>query len=140
MEWGFKMIYRGFNQNELNKITAILDRYEVQYHISVPDDAMEVINDKTKRVNHRFMESAVQIEIESNEFDKISEADTAKLLDLRIYREMESPFTEDDFKETSETPVKPKTNPEQVAMNKWAGILAVGAVTVFFLWKHGFFK
>lgn len=135
------MIYRGFNQVELKKITEILDRHGVQYQVGVPDEAMEFINDKTKRVNHRFMESVVQIEIESSEFDKIPENDQSKLLDLRIYREMESPFTEEELAGiVPDAPVKPKVNPEHTAMNKWATILAVTIVGLFFLLKHGFFK
>lgn len=134
------MIYRGFNQVELKKISEILDRNNVQYHISLPDEAVEYINDTSKRVNHRFMDNAMQIEIEKEEFDKITNVnDIQKLFDLRIYKEEESPFTEEELASLgSETEAKPvvKKKDENARMNQVAAILAVALVTLFFLWKH----
>jgi hypothetical protein len=134
------MQYRGFNQLELNKISEILDRNGVKYEISLPDEAKEFINDTSKRVNHRFMDNAMQIEIDKEEFDKISAKDIQKLFDLRIYKEEESPFTEEELanlgkEETEKKPVAKKPD-EHARMNQVAAILAVLLVTLFFLWKH----
>ena len=87
------MIYRGFNEVELKKITEILNRNGVQFTVGVPESSLDYINDPTKRVDHRFMDNLLQIEIETSEFDKIPEKDLSKLFDLRVYREEESPFT-----------------------------------------------
>lgn len=135
------MQYRGFNQLELKKISEILDRNEVKYEISLPDEAKEYINDTSKRVNHRFMDNAMQIEIDKEEFDKISAKDLQILFDLRIYKEEESPFTEEELAnlgreaDVNANPI-PKKKDENARMNQIAAILAIAAVTLFFLWKH----
>lgn len=135
------MQYRGFNQLELNKISAILDRNGVKYEISLPDEAKEYINDTSKRVNHRFMDNAMQIEIDKDEFDKISPKDIQILFDLRIYKEEESPFTEEELaglgtEADVNVATTPKKKDENARMNQVAAILAVLLVTLFFLWKH----
>lgn len=137
------MIYKGFNQREINKISEILDRHGVQYQVGVPNEAMDHINDKTKRVNHRFMDNLLQIEIETSEFDKIPTLDINKLFDLRIYREEESPFTEEELAAagTDTAEIKPApTSKEHATINKWSAIFAVGLMALFFLWKNGFLK
>lgn len=137
------MIYRGFNQREVAKISEILDRNGVQYTTGVPDEAMEHINDKSKRVNHKFMDNVLQFEIEATEFDKISPKDIQALFDLRIYREEESPFTEEELNNagTETDHVTPKkTSKEESAIKKWATIFAAVAVVLFSLWRHGVFK
>lgn len=136
------MKYRGFNQRELNKITEILEKHSVVFEVSVPDESLEYINDKTKRVNHRFMDNLLQIEIDKAEFDKISESDIAKLFDLRVYKEEDSPFTEEELNSLpteDEKPDAPKPD-KNAKMNQWAAILAVGSMVLFVLWKNGFFK
>lgn len=134
------MLYRGFNQLELKRISEILERNGVKYHISLPEEALEYINDKSKRVNHRFMDNAMQIEIEKEEFDKINAKDIQTLFDLRIYKEEDSPFTEEELASLgSETDInlnQPKKKDENARMNQVAAILAVALVTLFFLWKH----
>lgn len=136
------MKYRGFNEVELKKITEILERHQVVFEISVPDESLEYINDKSKRVNHRFMDNLLQIEIQKEEFDKIPEKDLGKLFDLRIYKEEESPFTEEELATISaeiEKPVSPKAD-KNAKMNQWAAVLAVSAMALFMLWKNGYFK
>lgn len=137
------MIYRGFNQNELKKITEILERHQVIFHVGVPDSSMEYINDPKKRVDHRFMDNLLQIEIEKEEFDKIPEKDLQKLFDLRIYKEEDSPFPEEELAEEPESeakkPVEKKPDPH-AKINQAAAILAIATVTLFYLFKHGFFK
>lgn len=133
------MIYRGFNEVELKKITEILNRNGVQFTVGVPESSLDYINDPTKRVDHRFMDNLLQIEIETSEFDKISEKDLSKLFDLRVYREEESPFTEEELanlEKDADKPLPKKPN-EHAKMNQAAALLAVGLVTLFFLWKHG---
>jgi hypothetical protein len=133
------MQYRGFNKLELKKISEILDRNGVKYEISLPEEAKEYINDTSKRVNHRFMDNAMQIEIDKEEFDKISAKDTQILFDLRIYKEEESPFSDEELANLgSETEVQPvvKKKDENARMNQIAAILAVALVTLFFLWKN----
>lgn len=139
---GVRMIYRGFNQNELKRITDILDRCQVQYHVSVPDASLEHINDPSKRVDHRFMDSLLQIEIDKSEFDKIPEKDIQKLFDLRIYKEEESPFTEEDFSQMEDphSPAPEKKKDPNAKMNQIAAILAILTVIGFSMWKNGFFK
>ncbi len=135
------MKYRGFNQRELNRITEILERHSVVFEVSVPDESLEYINDKSKRVNHRFMDNLLQIEIDKAEFDKIPANDIAKLFDLRVYKEEESPFTEEELNSVPEE-VKPAVpRPEKNSkINQLAAILAIGSMVLFFLWKNGFFK
>lgn len=136
------MIYRGFNQVELNKITEILERNQVQFNVSIPQESMEYIEDKSKRVNHRFMDNLLQIEIEREEFQKVSQSDLAKLFDLRIYPEEESPFTEEELAELADPAKEPATKKVEphAKTNQAAAIMAVVVVSLFFLWKNGFFK
>ncbi len=133
------MIYRGFNKVELKKITDILDRHNVKYQTSVPDTALDYINDPTKRVNHKFMDSLLQIEIEADEFAKISQTDLSKLFDLRIYKEEESPFSEEELSSigTESASVKAAPSDDKSRINQIAAILAIGVVSLFFLWRHG---
>jgi hypothetical protein len=135
------MKYRGFNQRELNRITEILEKHSVVFEVSVPDESLEYINDKTKRVNHRFMDNLLQIEIDKAEFDKIPANDIAKLFDLRVYKEEESPFTDEELNSIPEEvkPSAPKPD-KHAGMNQWAAILAIGAVVLFVCWKNGYFK
>lgn len=134
------MIYRGFNKLEIKKISEILDRNGVVYQAGLPEQALEYMNDKTKRVDHRFMDNALQVVIEKEEFDKINPKDLQTLFDLRIYKEEDSPFTEEELANMgSETEVKvssPKQSEEHKRMNQIAAILAVILVTLFFLWKN----
>lgn len=135
------MIYRGFNKLEIKRISEILDRNGVVYQAGLPEEALEHMNDKTKRVDHRFMDNALQIIIEKEEFDKINPKDIQTLFDLRIYKEEDSPFTEEELANLgNETEVdmgaKPKKKDENARMNQVAAILAIVVVTLFFLWKH----
>lgn len=135
------MIYRGFNKLEIEKISKILDRNGVVYQTGLPEEALEYMNDKSKRVDHRFMDNALQVVIEKEEFDKINAKDLQTLFDLRIYKEEDSPFTEEELANLgSETDVNlakaPTQTPEQKRMNQIAAILAVVLVTLFFLWKN----
>lgn len=136
------MIYRGFNEAELKRITEILERNSVEFHVSVPQESLEYIEDKTKRVNHRFLDNLLQIEIEKEEFVKISQSDLNKLFDLRIYPEEDSPFTDEELSEIPvDQPAKEVRKPDQNAKsNQIAAILAVLVMGCFFLWKNGFFK
>lgn len=133
------MIYRGFNEIELKRITEILERNGVQYSVSVPEASMDYINDPTKRVDHRFMDSLLQIEIEKEEFDKINERDLSKLFDLRIYKEEESPFTEEELGEMESDKNPVITKDEHARMKQVASLLAIGVMTLLFLWKRGLF-
>lgn len=132
------MLYRGFNERELKIITDILDRCSVVYTISVPDSSLEYINDPTKRVDHRFMDNLLQIEIATEEFSKIPEKDISRLFDLRIYKEEESPFSEEDLANLDKETIalSPKKPNEHAKTNQLAAILAVALVTLFFLWKN----
>jgi hypothetical protein len=136
------MIYKGFNKVELDKISEILERSGVTFHISVPEESLEFINDTTKRVNHRFMDNLMQIEIEKEEFSKISSPkDLSKLFDLRIYPEEESPFTEEELAGVLPEGVKVEKKPDPNAkINQMATLLAVTLVFLFFAWKNGYFK
>lgn len=132
------MLYRGFNEQELKKITDILERNQVAYTVSVPETSMDFINDPTKRVDHRFMDNLLQIEISSEEFDKISPRDIQKLFDLRIYKEEESPFSAEELENLETESSKPAVNKpnEHARSNQLAAILAILVVTLFFLWKN----
>lgn len=132
------MLYRGFNERELKAITDILDRNSVVYTVSVPDASLDYINDPTKRVDHRFMDNLLQIEIANEEFSKLSEKDLSKLFDLRIYKEEESPFSDEELAnlETENKTPAPKKPNEHAKSNQLAAILAVLLVTLFFLWKN----
>lgn len=131
------MLYRGFNERELKAITDILDKNLVVYAVSVPDASLDYINDPTKRVDHRFMDNLLQIEIANEEFSKIPERDLAKLFDLRIYKEEESPFTEEELANLADEKTPPPKKPnEHAKSNQLAAILAFILVTLFFLWKN----
>lgn len=134
------MLYRGFNQNELKKITDVLDRYSVSYHVSVPQESLEYIDDKTKRVDHRFMDNLLQIEIEKEEFSKLPQTEIQKLFDLRIYPEEESPFTEDELSLLGTEAMKAdEARPDKnVRLNQIAAILAVVVVGSFFSLEEWF--
>jgi hypothetical protein len=136
------MIYRGFNQNELKKITDILERNGVHFDVSVPTESMDYINDKSKRVDHRFMDNLLQIEIEKDEFEKIAKPDLSKLFDLRIYPEEDSPFTDEEVEGMSANPDEPAARkPDKHAnLNQAAAILAVALMGALYLWKSGIFK
>ena len=136
------MIYRGFNERELNRITEILERNGVQYSVSVPEDSLNVINDSTKRVNHKFMDNLLAIEIEKDEFSKFNEKDTALLIDLRIYKEEEPPFTEEELASLDKEPGQyqlPKKPDEHARMKQVAAILAVTVMSVLYLMKKKMF-
>lgn len=132
------MIYRGFNERELKRITDILERNNVEFHVSVPTESLDHMNDPTKRIDHRFVDNLLQIEIETSEFDKISEKDIARLFDLRIYKEEESPFSEDELAslDTSNPTAPVKKADPNAKINQVAAISAVILVTLFFLWRH----
>lgn len=129
------MIYRGFNERELERITEILERNQVKYSVGVPEDSMDYINDPTKRVDHRFMDNLLQIEIPQEEFDKINAADLQKLFDLRVYKHEESPFSEEELAglSTDEKPEK-KADPE-ARMKQVASILAIAVMAALYLLK-----
>ncbi len=135
------MIYRGFNKDEMKRITAILERNRVAFAVTIPDASMEFINDPTKRVNHKFLDSLLQIEIEKDEFDKISSADLEALFNLRVYKEEEPPFSQEELSSLEENPQSapdPKIS-EYARLNQIAAILALIIIGFMFLKKKGLF-
>lgn len=133
------MIYRGFNETELNRIREILERNSVHFTVSVPTTSIEYMNDTTKRVNHKFIDSLLQIEIAKEEFDRINSRDIQLLFDLRIYKEEDSPFTEEEMAMMVTDPDAPlplKKN-ENMRINQIAAILAVLMMGFLFLRKKG---
>jgi hypothetical protein len=90
------MLYQGFNQSEMNRITAILEKHGAQYDLSagLGEDGKKIPRDS----------SVLQIEISNEELEKVSPEDRRRLEDLRIHGEMESPFDEEHF--TNPEPVK----------------------------------
>lgn len=136
------MIYRGFNEVELRKITEILDRNGVHYSVSVPDEHLNVINDSKKRVTHKFMDSLLQIEIEKSEFDKINEKDRSRLFDLRIYPEEVPPFTEEELANLDKEPGHfeiPNKPDEHTRLRQIATLLAVLVMAFLYLMKRKMF-
>lgn len=129
------MQYKGFNERELNKITTILERNNVTYSVSVPEDSMDYINDPTKRVDHRFMDNLLQIEIPQEEFDKINATDLQKLFDLRIYKHEESPFTEEELANLDTTAKADKTPDPHARMKQIMTIVIMTAMTILYLMK-----
>ena len=133
------MIYHGFNETELNRIREILERNSVHFTVSVPTTSIEYMNDSTKRVNHKFIDSLLQIEIAKEEFDRISPRDIQLLFHLRIYKEEDSPFTEEEMAMMVTDPDAPlpiKQN-ENMRINQIAAILAVLIMGFLFLRKKG---
>jgi hypothetical protein len=97
------------------------------------------MNDSTKRVNHKFIDSLLQIEIAKEEFDRISPRDIQLLFHLRIYKEEDSPFTEEEMAMMVTDPDAPlpiKQN-ENMRINQIAAILAVLIMGFLFLRKKG---
>lgn len=98
------MLYTGLNENEIAKITKILDEHKINYDVSVHEEAVERINnlseeerDKFRRQAKRSGQSLMQIEIEHIEFSKIPTVMKDRLHALGIFEEGESPFDESDF-------------------------------------------
>lgn len=127
------MIYTGFSDSEIKKIVEILDRNKVNYEIMVADP-------EAARKPTRAMENLVHIKIEQEEFDKISVNDTHKLFDLRVYREEESPFTEEELASPAEPKPYVKTVDPDAKFKTVTTILAVVGVILLALWRKGMFK
>ena len=131
------MLYRGFSKTELSRIEPILNQFNIQYNVT--SDLQEVKNvDEGVKEGIRTRPVATrdsafyQIEIEKDEFQKLSPEATAKLLDLRIYEEHESPFTEEELQamgEISHNHFTPKKK-EQTKNEKFVGFIILVAVIV----------
>jgi hypothetical protein len=126
------MIYQGFSQVEVDRISNILKLHNAEFSVSIPESLIEKAGAKLPRDSAVF-----QIELSDEELNKIPEKDRMKLNDLRIHGEMESPFTDEELATytdpTYKTPVKPSA--PQSKMNQWATILAVGVMLAFFIYK-----
>lgn len=136
------MLYRGFNERELKRITEILERNGVQHAVSVPGDSVQFMNDSSKRVDHKFIDNLLAIEIEQEEFSKVSEKDLSLLFNLRIYPEEESPFSEEEMATFDKEPGHyqlPKKPDEHARMKQVAAILAVTVMSVLYLMKKKVF-
>lgn len=89
------MITQGLSHHEITLITKILDEHKVEYHVDAAGGADEV-----KVRGGRGDTSFYQIEIPSDQFNKLPQAAQEKLFNLGIYPEMEAPdFTEEAPKE-----------------------------------------
>jgi hypothetical protein len=135
------MIYRGFNKNEMSRITAILNRSRVAFSVTIPDASLEFIHDPTKRVSHKFLDNLLQIEIDKGEFDKINPADLKALYDLRIYKEEKPPFTDEELSSLDEQAemISESKNSDYARMNQVASLLALLITGFMFLKKQGLF-
>lgn len=111
------MLYQGFSQSEMNKITAILDRNNAQYDLTagVGEDGKKIPRDS----------SVLQIEISEEELAKVSEADRLKLNDLRIHGEMPNPFDDEDI--MNEGPIN---RPAPHAPSKLNQTMVIGGVVL----------
>lgn len=101
------MLYRGYNKHELSKIEPILNQFGVNYKISSDFDEVKNTDDAVKKETNirptaRRDSSFYQIDIEKEEFQKLSPEAVLKLHDLRIYEEHESPFTEEELQSMGE--------------------------------------
>lgn len=131
------MLYRGFSKTELSRIEPILKQFNIQYNIT--SDLHEAKNvDEAVKQEIRTRPVATrdsafyQIEIEKDEFQKLSPEAAAKLLDLRIYEEHESPFTEEELQnmgEISHNHFEPKKK-EQTKSEKMIGYIILVAILI----------
>jgi hypothetical protein len=123
------MLYHGYSKVEVDRVTAILDKHGVVFKVGVPEDLGD-----GKRIPR---DSAVyQFEIDDTELTKVPEADRLKLADLRIYGEMESPFTEEELANLENyVPKKSVKTQEHSKLQQWATILAVGVMLCLYLYK-----
>lgn len=126
------MIYTGFTDNELKKIIEILDRHQVVYELMVPEA-------DNLRKPTRGLEQAVHIEIHKEEFDKIPANDIQKLFDLRIYKEEESPFTEEELTNYKPKEIVKTVDPD-AKFKTTTTIIAIVAVVLLALWRKGIFN
>lgn len=131
------MIYTGLNENEIAKITKILDDYKVQYQVSSNEQVLERISQMTeeelnlfRRQSKRSGHALMQIEIDLAEFKKIPQPMKERLHALGIYEEVESPFTEEDFQKI-ETEVPRVKQPDPYARMKQIG--GIFALLIFML-------
>lgn len=122
------MLYQGFTQSEINKITAILDKHEAHYELSagLGEDGKKVPRDS----------AVLQIEISEEELGKVSEQDRLKLNDLRIHGEMPNPFEDEEIMNAA--PIQRPAAPGPSKANQ--AIVIVGVIlmiSVFLLKKLG---
>ena len=88
------MITQGLSQHEINLITTVLDEHHVDYHVDAAGGA-----DSVKVRGGRGDASFYQIEIPSDQYEKLSVTAKSKLESLGIYPEMEAPdFTAEEPK------------------------------------------
>ena len=88
------MITQGLSQHEINLITKVLDEHHVEYHVDAAGGA-----DAVKVRGGRGDASFYQIEIPSEQYEKLSVGAKSKLESLGIFPEMEAPdFTAEEPK------------------------------------------
>ena len=88
------MITQGLSEHEINLITKVLDEHHVDYHVDAAGGA-----DSVKVRGGRGDASFYQIEIPSDQYEKLSVSAKSKLESLGIYPEMEAPdFTAEETK------------------------------------------
>lgn len=122
------MIYQGFSQSEINKITAILDKHEAHYELSagLGEDGKKIPRDS----------AVLQIEISEEELGKVSEQDRLKLNDLRIHGEMPNPFEDEEIMNAA--PIQRPVAPGPSKANQVIVIVGVVLmISVFLLKKLG---
>ncbi len=124
------MLYSGYSQGEIKRITDILEKHGATYELSAPEPDVKVPRDN----------SIMRIFIANEELAKVPAPDLHTLHDLRIFGELESPFTEEDFMEKPPSPTAVKKKAEMTKMNQVAALLAIGLVVMGLLYRSGFFR
>ena len=134
------MVYSGLNENEIAKITKILDEQKVNYQVLVHEEALERINNlsdddrnKFRRQSKRSGQSLMQIEIDSVEFKKISEVMKDRLHALGIYEEVESPFTEEELNSPGTSTEKKHLNSTSTSKFKQYAVFSFFAVFILLM-------
>lgn len=144
------VIYQNFSEAEISRITEILDKFQVNYKVSVPEESASLAGSLNPQDRDVFRKKAqrsgfkiIEIEIEKIEFQKIPSDFKERLHALGIYEEVDSPFTEEELtKYTSEEYHKEslKKPDPKARLNQAAAIGAVTLLTVLWLMKKGFLK
>lgn len=140
------MLFTGLNENEIAKITKILDECKVSYQVSSNEQVLERISQMTEEEQDMFRKQSrrsghalMQIEIELSEFSKIPFQMKDRLHGLGIYEEVESPFTEEDFKSMEKETPKPKVVDPNARIKNIIGFSAFLLVLLGILLKKGLF-
>jgi hypothetical protein len=127
------MIYTGFEEHELKKLTALLDKLGLAY-AAAPISSSAPGAAAPQR--HTF--DLYQVEIDDDAFRGLAAADLAVLERFRIFPPFPSPFTEEELARYAAEPHRPAGEPHP-RLKQAAKVLAFLVVGLLYLYKRKLF-